>query len=559
MPEDEVEKDDYDRIRSLESAINQLREKDRALKSLKEKLNECQTSFTNATKDSAVEFVRTVAAVRRQSSVVPTTTPGRVITDPVFHEMYVEPELAALLKHPLVDRLRSVKQLSFTYQEQPTALHSRLSHSLGVARNVEFALQRIFERGKTYVIESKEEEEGKGNGIVEKLDLSEDNKRKVILLGKTAGLLHDLGHAPFGHALDRFTLAELARSGKTTIRDKPDKYYSCHYVRSILQGTLRFCGIDTIALASAIRLEPELNQSMIDNPLGEYVPLITAIIDSNLDADRIDFLIRDSNSTGLPYGLINAWTLLSSMLPTKPKSGAFGIAYAAKAVGDIEHAVSGRVKMYENCYETPAKIAAETMLISAVRYFLDAHSSMNLEDMLLLNDEELLAVILTQSPAGSPARELVELLIRQEYFKGILDPIPLMEEHRGYESAECDRYLDCAEKRDFAIDQLDIPLQWQEKLARRLPKEQRWMVEVYATPYDRFEINEQQIRLVQENEKKGTFEYIALAKAKGAEDLIKLLAKRTERAPRIEVFACSGLQDHKLAEIRNTCDEIWRK
>lgn len=71
----------------------------------------------------------------------------RLIDDPVHGCITLDSELATLVAQPIVQRLARVRQLSFSYTQFPSATHSRLSHVLGVAHNVENALEGIFSRG----------------------------------------------------------------------------------------------------------------------------------------------------------------------------------------------------------------------------------------------------------------------------------------------------------------------------------------------------------------------------------------------------------------------------
>jgi len=537
----------YEEVKSLQSAMNQLREKDEALTFLSVELNKSANQVTELSRDLVSGFLRAVTETRRTSQVFPGPVRGRVVTDRVFHELYLEPELDALLRHPIVDRLRSVKQLSFTYQEQPTALHSRLTHSLGVAKNVEFALLRMLERGTQYVIESESDDRSEGTGRVEDFKVDADIRRKLAILGKAAGLLHDIGHAPFGHALDRFVAAELYGQG-VSITGKPDKHFSAEYIRTLLAPTLNANGLRADAVAYIIRPSPETGppEPLKSEPYAEFLDLLAAIIDSDLDADRIDFLARDSDSTGLPYGAINAPELLSAMLPIRyrTKSGrmAYGVAYDENAVGFIEHAVSGRIKMYECCYETEAKIASETMLTNAVRGFLQAHKSAPLQDLLLLTDDELLALILATSPTSSPEHKLSELLLKQQYFRRV-ETIYLREEHRGYKSLECVMYMNAMNRKDSVEAQFKIALGWQDRLCQDLQPDRRWMVEVYATPFDRFALKEQGIRLIREKGRK--FDHYSLAKSI-AKDMVDMLAERVKKYPKVEVFAHDAVKKSEI-------------
>lgn len=243
------------------------------------------------------------------------------------------------------------------------------------------------------------------------------------------------------------------------------------------------------------------------------------------------------------------------MLPTKSELNSYAIAYDEKAVKFIEESIIGRMRMYENCYEHEAKIASETMLMNALREFVEEHESLSLEDLLALTDDELLAVILAGSPSGSPARKLVELLMRQQHFVRLIEPIPLYEQVRGYESIECDTYMNAVGRRDHAKLAYEIPLQWQESLTRTFPEEIRWMVEVYATPHDRCEIKEQSIQIIRE--KGESFEYLRFTNMDSVKETTSFLADHTLRNPKIEVFVYNELPKSRLTEAKEICGEIW--
>ena len=112
--------------------------------------------------------------------------------DPIWGQVSISQRLAPLFGHPLVQRLNYIKQLSFAYLTFPSATHSRMSHSLGVCRLVERALTTVFRNDVVYT----------ENGA-ETIGLSIAERETLLLKAQTVALLHDLGHAPFGHALDR--------------------------------------------------------------------------------------------------------------------------------------------------------------------------------------------------------------------------------------------------------------------------------------------------------------------------------------------------------------------
>src|SRR6185369_15797896 len=127
------------------------------------------------------------------------------VDDPIYRQVLIEEQISPIFRHPLVQRLGHIKQLSFSQLTFPAATHTRLSHCLGAAKNAEKAASRILDKGILY----------SENGI-KRIELSEEEQRQVILKANVAGLLHDLGHAPYGHGLDQYVKA-------ITKKGSPDK------------------------------------------------------------------------------------------------------------------------------------------------------------------------------------------------------------------------------------------------------------------------------------------------------------------------------------------------
>jgi len=183
----------------------------------------------------------------------------KFIKDPVHGYVEVEAELLPVLDSPPVQRLRHVKQLGFSCLVYPGANHTRFEHSLGTMH-----LATILARHLA-------------------LDPAE------VTLIAAAGLLHDIGHGPFSHTSEGF-LAEFAG-------------HDHHRVDHLLAEP---------ALASAIDgadLDPASISSLIrgEHPLSD-------LIHGDLDADRMDYLLRDAHYTGVPYGTVDAERLIQSSL-----------------------------------------------------------------------------------------------------------------------------------------------------------------------------------------------------------------------------------------------------
>src|SRR5712692_9044412 len=165
--------------------------------------------------------------------------------DPVWGHTCIDEELADLFFHPLIQRLNHIKQLSFAYLRFPNATHSRLAHSLGTCRNLEVSLTTIFRNNLLY--------ETTGT---ENISLDPVARRQLIIKAKAAALLHDVGHAPFGHALDKF----IGYSDPAHPLSSPDKHYSRKYFTEFLRPHLPdlIHAEDLAGLLAPNRINPSL-------------------------------------------------------------------------------------------------------------------------------------------------------------------------------------------------------------------------------------------------------------------------------------------------------------
>ncbi len=202
-------------------------------------------------------------------------SPGKVFRDPVHRLIRVSPEdefILDLIDTPPMQRMRRIRQLGVSWLTYHGAEHSRFVHSLGVFC---FA-QRI--------IESLQTRYGWGSEVYRRLD---KHARTI----KAAALLHDIGHAPFSHMLER-------AFGRSHHEDRTIELIEQENgpIRTVLEKH----GLEPESVASIIRMDfPD--------------KLAVDIISSQLDADRMDYLLRDSYCTGVGYGEFDADWLIHAM------------------------------------------------------------------------------------------------------------------------------------------------------------------------------------------------------------------------------------------------------
>jgi uncharacterized protein len=200
------------------------------------------------------------------------------LRDPVHGAIHIDELERHLIQSRPVQRLKGIKQLGLVETVYPGASHSRFEHSIGT----------MFMAGL----------------MAEHLGLSEDDVRKVRL----AGLLHDLGHSALSHAVEgvlrRNPDIQPTLAGRRVSRHEEFTRHiiAAHpFTEEALQIADRdFCDAD------------HLFQEVADIALGKRPPLGQIIV-GDLDADRIDFLLRDSHHSGVSLGLVDTDQILQAL------------------------------------------------------------------------------------------------------------------------------------------------------------------------------------------------------------------------------------------------------
>lgn len=260
---------------------------------------------------------------------------GKVFRDPVHKLIRIDPDdvvLLELLDTPEMQRLRRIRQLGVSNLTFHGAEHSRFAHSLGVMNFAQRILESLKRRYKN---------------DTEVLDyLNVDNCRIV----KAAALLHDMGHRPFSHMLER------AFDGG----DKHEKM-TVRIIRSNdtqVFKALKDCNVDPEKVAELIEGTSEHS-------------LLKDIVSSQLDADRMDYLLRDSLATGVEYGRFDAEWLISALcIGRDPQSSNDGTQSwrlcldKQRGLPSAEQFILARVHMTEQVYFHRATRGYEVLLLN---------------------------------------------------------------------------------------------------------------------------------------------------------------------------------------------------
>ena len=240
----------------------------------------------------------------------------KVLKDPVHSYIHIHYEVIwNCLDSKEFQRLRRIRQLGGDFQVYPTAEHSRFSHSLGVYEIV----RRMVTEVKSLCIE-----------------LTEYEKVCVML----AGLLHDVGHGPFSHAFEHVT-----------------NHSHEEYTAKIILGDTE---LNAILRAVSEKL-PEDIVSIIQHTHENDI--LNQIVSGQLDADRMDYLLRDSYFTATSYGQFDLERILRTMRVRKTDDDRKVIVVKHTGIHSVEDYIMARYQMYWQVYYHPVARSYEAVFI----------------------------------------------------------------------------------------------------------------------------------------------------------------------------------------------------
>lgn len=218
----------------------------------------------------------------------------------------------------------------------PGATHSRFAHSLGVL----FVMDKI------------------SDTLIQQGHLDKNDKQKLRL----AALLHDIGHYPFSHVLEGVYLEGYGEKAK---HDK----ISAELIRKTSIGEeISKKGIDPEEIASILEKRSD--------------PLFSFLLSSDLDVDKIDYLLRDARNTGVSYGYVDVDRLLRTITVDDKKAR---LVVLDKGKQAIENFLVSRYHMFSTVYYHKSVAAFELVFKLLTKALLEKHIP-GLKEILEMNE-----------------------------------------------------------------------------------------------------------------------------------------------------------------------------
>jgi hypothetical protein len=307
----------------------------------------------------------------------------KVIHDSLHGSIKVEGVFLDLIDAPELQRLHHIHQLGLAYLVFPGANHTRFSHSLG-----------------TYYVASR---------IASALLIPEEDQTLVTV----AALLHDIGHGPFSHTLE-YAFYSLTGISHTDLASRIITGDTDNIERDTLDTPpileiLENYSIDAEKVSELIQgmkipyqwtLTPWLEEKVIE---PNY---LTQIIHGEVDADQLDYLLRDSYHTGVAYGIIDLPYLLNTLELQNST-----VAINPKGIEAVEAVLVARSLMFSSVYYHHAVRIAETMLTRAAEASLEEHP-----EIMAMSDWEFLSFLKTGTDYQ---KDLLNRLTYRQLFKRV--------------------------------------------------------------------------------------------------------------------------------------------
>ncbi|HOO84579.1 MAG TPA: HD domain-containing protein [Prolixibacteraceae bacterium] len=234
----------------------------------------------------------------------------KILNDPVFGFIGLQSDLIFdLIEHPYFQRLRRIKQLGLSCLVYPGANHTRFEHALGALHLMRSAIASLQSKG---------------------IEITADEAEAVSV----AILLHDIGHGPFSHALE-----------KTIVQGVNHEVLSLELMKTLNQ-----------------QFDNKLELAICIFKNQYHKKFLHQLVASQLDMDRMDYLRRDSFFSGVVEGTVGSDRIIKMLNVANDK-----LVVEKKGIYSIEKFLIARRLMYWQVYLHKTVIVAENMLINVLK------------------------------------------------------------------------------------------------------------------------------------------------------------------------------------------------
>jgi HD superfamily phosphohydrolase len=279
----------------------------------------------------------------------------KIIRDNIHGYIKLTELESEIIQLPVFNRLHRIRQSSFAFMVYPTAQGTRFAHSVGTMKVASDIAEEILKNLK---------DDDK------KSILGDMKEREFVDIARLAGLLHDIGHGPFSHTSERILADVLEEKFPNEYNEGCGLWGRVDFpVHEFYTYKLIKEGQNLAALLPSnykeILGDVITHRSNSSNIPQEALNLLQQIISSQLDADKMDYLLRDAYTSGVNYGLIDIQRIILSMRVVSTNSG-YRLAILERGLSAVEDMIDARFKMFKWLYHHHMVVLMDVLLEKAI-------------------------------------------------------------------------------------------------------------------------------------------------------------------------------------------------
>jgi uncharacterized protein len=270
------------------------------------------------------------------------------IRDPIHGFIVLNEWERDIINHPVFQRLRRIRQLGLTDMVYPGAMHTRFEHSLGVMHVATCMFDEIVDRHRDI--------------LMSEMQFSEAGFERDKAIIRISSLLHDVGHPPFSHAAEEL-MPNIPGSNK--------KYKHDHYSAAVVLFLMKDI-IENHKDNDNLKIKVRDIADFIsgDSGLGRSL-FWKSVLSGNLDADRADYLLRDSYHIGVAYGKYDLPRLLKTLtIAFDQEIHSYRLAIDESGIHTAEAIILARYMMFTQVYFHHTRRAYDFHLAESIKSIL---------------------------------------------------------------------------------------------------------------------------------------------------------------------------------------------